>query len=115
MSRPMFMMNDKTYQTIKWSVQIVLPALATLYATLGDAWGWPHLVEIPTTFTAIAMFLGIVLGISSYGYYSGEDRFDGTMRVNKSSEGQLYDLELNGDPVNLATKKEIKFKVDHST
>ena len=115
MSSSMFTMNDKLYHTTKWTVQIVLPALATLYATLGDLWGWPHLVEIPATFTAIAMFLGIVLGISTYGYNNSEDRFDGTMRVNKSNEGQIYDLELNGDPLNLATKKEINFKVDRST
>ena len=115
MSRPMFMMNDKLYQTTKWTVQIVLPALATLYATLGDLWGWPHLVEVPATFTAIAMFLGIILGISTYGYYNSEERFDGTMRVNKSSSGQLYDLELNDDPLKLATKREINFKVDRST
>lgn len=115
MSRPMFMLNDKLYQTTKWTVQIVLPALATLYAALGDLWGFPHLVEVPATLTAIAMFLGIILGISTHGYYQSDDRFDGVMRVNKSSGGQIYDLELTDDPLTLATKSEISFKVDHST
>lgn len=115
MSKPMFMLNDKLYSVTKWTVQIVLPASATLYATLGDMWGWPHLVEVPATFTAIAMFLGIILGISTHGYYNSDERFDGVMRVNKSSEGQIYDLELNDDPLKLATKKEISFQVDHST
>lgn len=111
----MITLNDKLYLTTKWTVQIVLPAAATLYATLGDLWGWPHLMEVPVTLTAIATFLGIILGVSTYGYYNSEDRFDGTMRVNKSDKGQIYDLELNGDPLELATKSEINFKVDHST
>jgi len=115
MSKPMFILNDQLYSVTKWTVQIVLPAMATLYATIGDLWGWPHLVEVPATFTAIAMFLGIVLGISTHGYYNSTERFDGVMRVNKSVDGQIYDLELKDDPLSLATKDEISFRVDHST
>lgn len=111
----MFVLSDKLYQTTKWTVQIVLPALATLYASLGDLWNLPHVVEVPATLTAVALFLGVCLGVSTHGYYNNDNRFDGTMRVNKSTDGQIYDLELNDDPLKLATKKEINFKVDRST
>lgn len=112
---PMFTMNDRLYMVTKWSVQLVLPATATLYYTLSDTWNLPYEYQIPATITAVCAFLGIILGISAHGYYTNDNRFDGVMRVNKSEKGQIYDLELNDDPLTLATKNEISFKVDRST
>lgn len=62
------MLNSKVYDTLKWLVMIVLPALATLYTTLGGIWGLPYLDQVPPTLTAIATFLGAVCMISSKAY-----------------------------------------------
>lgn len=65
-------LNDKVYDALKWVVMIVLPAMATLYTTLGGIWNLPLLDQIPPTLTAIATFLGAVCMISSASYKKGK-------------------------------------------
>lgn len=61
-------MNNKTYDVLKWIALVVLPALATLYSTIALIWGLPYGEAIAGTITAIDVFLGAVLGISSIKY-----------------------------------------------
>ena len=61
-------LSNKIYNVIKWLVMIVLPALATLYTTLGGIWGLPFVDQVPPTLTAIATFLGAICMISSKNY-----------------------------------------------
>lgn len=108
-------MNEKLYQTTKWAVQIVIPAFSTLYFTLGEVWHWPNAAEVCATAAAMCAFLGACLGISTHQYVNSDERYDGVMRVNKNEGRQLYDLELTDEPLSLAAKKEITFKVDRSS
>ena len=48
-------MSNKTYDTLKWIAQYLLPAAGTLYFALG-------------TITAVDTFLGVLLGISAANY-----------------------------------------------
>lgn len=64
-------MSNKVYDILKWVSIIVIPALSTLYATLGNIWGLPLANEIPQTITAVGAFLGAVLMISNYNYKKG--------------------------------------------
>ena len=64
----MFGMSDKTYDTLKWIAQILLPALGTLYFALSKVWGLPYSNEIVGTITAVDAFLGAILGISTAQY-----------------------------------------------
>lgn len=61
-------MNDKTYDVLKWIAMIVLPAVATLYFTLASIWGLPYGEQIVGTITAVDTFLGALLGISNAKY-----------------------------------------------
>ena len=61
-------MSNKVYDVLKFIAQIVLPALATLYAGLAKVWGVPFGVEIPATIMLIDTALGAVLGISTAQY-----------------------------------------------
>ncbi len=61
-------MNNKLYDVLKWVALIVLPALAILYGSLAEIWGLPLANQIPDTITAVDLFLGVVLGISSAQY-----------------------------------------------
>lgn len=107
-------LSDNLYKTIKWAVGIVLPAAATLILALGDIWDWPNMTQIVGTVTALTTFLGVVAGVSTFQYNESDAAFDGTMRVNRQGEGQLFDLILDEDPLNIAARKEIRFKVDTS-
>lgn len=61
-------LNNKAYDILKYIAQIVLPALATLYFALSKIWGLPYGEEIVGTISAIDVFLGALLGISSMNY-----------------------------------------------
>jgi len=64
------LLPDKTYDILAYVQRIVLPALATLIATLGQIWNWTWPVEqVVLTLTAIDTFMGVVLRISSNQYY----------------------------------------------
>lgn len=60
--------NDKVYDILKNVAQIVLPALSVAYAAIGKIWGFPYIVEIPATITAVDTFLGALLMMSSNQY-----------------------------------------------
>ena len=62
------MMNNKTYDVLKWIAQYLLPALATLYFAIAQVWGLPYGAQIVGTITAIDTFLGVILGISTAQY-----------------------------------------------
>lgn len=62
------MLNNKTYDILKWIARYLLPATGTLYFALAGIWGLPYGEQIVGTVTAIDTFLGVVLGISSAQY-----------------------------------------------
>lgn len=62
------MLNDKIYDVLKWVALVVLPAIATLYTALAGVWGLPYAQEIPATITAVDLFLGALLGVSTVQY-----------------------------------------------
>ena len=64
-------MSNKTYDTLKYIAQIVLPALGTLYFALANIWNLPYGEQIVGTITAIDTFMGVLLKLSSNEYYKG--------------------------------------------
>lgn len=62
------MFSTKTYDTLKWIAQYLLPAAGTLYFALAGIWGLPFGEQIVGTITAVDTFLGVLLGISSANY-----------------------------------------------
>lgn len=68
------MMDNKTYDTLKWVVSIVLPALITLIGTVGNSFGWPHTEITMTVIGAVTVFLGTTLGVSNAQYRKDEDK-----------------------------------------
>lgn len=65
---------SKVYDCLKWVCMIVLPAIATLWFTLGKVWGFPYLGEIEATIVAIDTFLGAILGVSAIQYNRLENK-----------------------------------------
>lgn len=61
-------MSNKTYDILVWIAQIVLPAIGTLYAALSGIWGFPYGEQVVGTITAVDVFLGALLKISSVNY-----------------------------------------------
>lgn len=59
------MMSNKTYNIIKAIAQLILPALAALYASLAGIWGWPYAEAIVGSISAVDVFLGVLLKVKS--------------------------------------------------
>ena len=61
-------LSNKTYDTLKWIAQILLPAIGVLYFALSGIWNFPYGEQIVGTITVIDTFLGALLGINSVQY-----------------------------------------------
>ena len=46
-----------------------MPAFGTLYFALSEIWGIPYATQVVGTLSALEVFLGAVLGISTVNYY----------------------------------------------
>lgn len=63
--------NNKTYDVLKWISTVCLPALASFVLVLGQIWSWTSVtVPIGASIAALATFLGALLGISSIQYHN---------------------------------------------
>lgn len=67
-------MDNKTYDFLKWVAMIVLPAVVTFVAAIGQIWGIPYTAQIAATIAAIDTLLGACLQVSSANYT--EKKFD---------------------------------------
>lgn len=58
-------MSNKVYDVLKYIAIIGIPALVTLVLGITEIWGLPYGAEIGATISAVGVFLGALLGISS--------------------------------------------------
>ncbi len=96
-------LNSKVYDTMKWLVQIVFPAIGTCYAALAVLWGFPYAEQVVGSISAICVLLGACLRISNSNYNG-----DGVLTVDRDlDEGDenKYNLTLTKDLATLADKK----------
>ena len=104
-------MNAKVYNYTKWIAQYLLPGLGTLYFALSTIWGLPHGEQVIGTITAVDVFLGVLLGVSS-AQYNGSSK-DGTLMVDTSNPAKdVYKLSLDIPLEDIAGKDSISLKVD---
>lgn len=66
-------MPNKVYDTLKYIVIIVLPAVGTLYFAISTIWGLPFAEEIQGTILAVDTCLGTLLQVSKLKYQSSGD------------------------------------------
>lgn len=66
-------LKNEVYDILKDTATIYLPALASLWLTLAGIWGLPYGEAIGATITAIAVFIGAIIKISSNNYHKGDD------------------------------------------
>lgn len=69
----MFKLSNSVYDVLKFLCTILLPALGTLYFALAQIWNLPLAEEIVGTLSAIAVFIGAIIGISSMQYNKEND------------------------------------------
>jgi hypothetical protein len=109
-SKPL--LNDVSYNVIKRSATIVLPALATLYFALAQLWNFPEPEKVVASITAFNTFLGVVVQISKKSYYASGAQYDGEIQIEETNDKKTVSLVLNGDPNDLENMNAATFKVN---
>lgn len=61
-------LSSGVYDTLKWLVLIVIPALTTLYAVLDNTFGWGYAETVTTISAAVCTCIGAIIGISTAQY-----------------------------------------------
>ena len=101
-------LKSKNYDRLKPTVQVWLPAVASLYFALSQIWGLPAAEEVVGTIAAVTAFLGVVLGISTRNYNKHKD---GSFVIDDTDvEKDLFTLELDVPVEDLYGRKELRFK-----
>lgn len=110
------LLNNSTYDLIKKIVQVVLPALATLYAGLATLWDFPYVTGVVGTLTLLATFLGVILGMSSRQYNQNEDAPDGSLLVSTLDGEKYLSLGINSASIeDLIAKSNVNLAVVHNS
>jgi hypothetical protein len=107
------------YDRLKFFAQIILPALGTLVFVVGGIWGWDATTKTVGTITAVDLFLGAILQISSNNYYKSGANFDGDVNVTKDPETgeNAVAFAFENDPRDVVDdpgKHSLEFRINHS-
>lgn len=71
-------LSNKWYDILKFVCTVFLPALGTFIFAISKIWDWPPYAEnIVGTLSAIAVFIGALIGISSLQYNKEKQPPDG--------------------------------------
>lgn len=94
--------KPKMYDKLKFVAQILLPALATLWFSIGSIWNFEHTTEVVGTITAVDLFLGVILQLSSNAYYKSGANFDGELKMVPKEDGDeklVFDVQTDPETV----------------
>lgn len=61
-------MQNRTFEILKWIALVVVPASATFVGVVGKAVNWQYTDIMVIIITALGTFLGTVLGVSNRTY-----------------------------------------------
>ena len=70
-------MTNKAFDVLRLIGELILPALATLYAALGAIWGWPYIEAIVGTIAAVTAFIGAIVNGLRRVYNKKEEQHEG--------------------------------------
>lgn len=113
---PALVFSNKTYDVVKFFAQILLPGLGTLYFALAGIWDLPAAEKVIGTITAVDVFLGLLLGLSSSAYKNSDVPYDGDVIAKTNEDGsKTLRMALDLAPEELLEKDSVTFKVKSDT
>lgn len=66
-------MSNKVYDILKYVCVIGVPAVVLFINTVGEIWGWRFTSEVSATVSAVGVFLGMLIQISSAKYTKSQE------------------------------------------
>lgn len=107
------LLSSGTYDKLKHTVAIVLPAFAALYIGLGQVWHFPNIEQVSGTVATVNTFLGVLLGLATKSYNNSDAKYAGVIQVDDTGAKTNVSLVIHGDPQEiLSAANEVTFKVD---
>lgn len=107
-------LKDGVYDPLKKVVQVVLPGFGALYFTLAQIWGLPAADQVVGTCSAVALFLGLLLTLSSKNYNADNNEVVGVVEVSPTEDGRKrYSVNFEQDPETWEGKKSVQFTIDN--
>ena len=118
-TNPVLLISNKSYDVLKEVTTVWLPALGTLYFTVAQVWGLPFAEQVVGTITAIVVFFGLVLKISSSSYSKVAGNYvtpSGSLVINTSDpDKDTYLLQLDSSLSELKGKSTLTLQVVEET
>lgn len=81
-------MSNQAFDLLRLIGELILPALATLYAALGAIWGWPYIEAIVGTIAAVTAFIGALVNGLRRVYNKKEDNNEEDLLESEQSDGE---------------------------
>ncbi|AXQ61268.1 holin [Streptomyces phage LibertyBell] len=106
------LLGDKSYDVLKKSATVLLPAAGALYFALAQIWGLPQAEEVVGSIAALNTFVGVLVGISSKTYHQSDAKYAGEIQIDDTGETKKISLVVNGDPDQIDHMNEATFKVN---
>lgn len=72
----MIFKNSKIYDVLKYLALIGFNAVGVFYKAVAEIWNLPYGNQVALTCSALALFVGTLIGISSYKYNNVEIETD---------------------------------------
>ena len=90
-------LNDKVYDVLKWLALVFFDAVGVLYKSMSTIWGLPYGDEVLATCSAIALFIGAVIGVSTAQYNKDKNETGTLIELNNPENAQKIIEILNED------------------
>ena len=81
-------MSNQAFDLLRLIGELILPALATLYAALGAIWGWPYIEAIVGTIAAVTAFIGAIVNGLRRVYNKKEENNEEDLPESEQSDGE---------------------------
>lgn len=105
------LLSDRTYNVLKHVAAVGLPAISALYFALAQIWNFPDTSEVMGTISAINVFVGGLVGVSTKQYNNSDAKYVGAIEVMDTGDKKTFSLSFNEDPSDLDKLSEATFKI----
>lgn len=107
------LLSNTLYDRLRLLVELILPAIATLYVSLAQIWSWPNETEVLATSAAASVFLGVLIKLGDKSYSNSEEKYAGSFKlVDTGDEDSFYRINLSVPMHKIESKSDIIFKVE---
>ena len=110
-------LSGPAYKFLKPVATTILPGLSALYLALALIWDLPAAEQVAGTASALNVFLGLMLGLSTRAYNRSDEKYDGQIDIRERPNGdKVYQINTKEDDPSLIEKKDqVLFRVNKTT